>query len=250
MREAAGLLYPDAGRGTPANGSVPPVSDSPVAQRLAMPRWRDTRLVLGLVLVLLSVLLGARVISAANRTQLVVTAARGLPVGHVLAESDLATAAVRLTGASAANYWPATDATGLVGHALLVAIAAGDLLPRSAVAAGAAAVPTRQVSVPVDPGRVPALVPGQLVDVFATYKGNGATPPVTLAVVRGAEFLGIGGSSAAGDVAVRLRVTPAQTGLLVEASEVAALDIVAEEPAGNDAGDVGPGPFVAPGGGS
>ncbi|MHB8452270.1 MAG: hypothetical protein ACYDAQ_17740, partial [Mycobacteriales bacterium] len=130
------------------------------------------------------------------------------------------------------------------------AVAAGDLLPRSAVTAGAAVLPTRQVSVPVDPGRVPALAPGQLVDVFATYKGNGATPAVTLAVVRGAEFLGIGGSSAAGDVAVRLRVPPDEAGLLVEASEVAALDIVAEEPVGNNAGDVGPGPFVAPGGGS
>ena len=58
---------------------------SPRAARLAPPRWFDTRFVLGVVLVLTSVLVGARVLAGADTTQQVWLAARDLAPGTVLA---------------------------------------------------------------------------------------------------------------------------------------------------------------------
>lgn len=45
------------------------VPTSPAARRLASPRWLDGRLVLGVLLVLASVLVGARLLSSADRSQ-------------------------------------------------------------------------------------------------------------------------------------------------------------------------------------
>ncbi len=53
---------------------------APVARRVRPPRWLDLRLVLGVLLVLGSVLLGARVVGAADATVPVWAAAGDLPM--------------------------------------------------------------------------------------------------------------------------------------------------------------------------
>ncbi len=220
-------------------------SQTPTARRVAPPRWRDRRLVVGVVLVLVAVLLGARLLATDGHTSPVLVAAHPLVAGHTVAPGDLAVAQVRLGGAVQA-YWPAADLAGLRGHPILTAVASGDLLPRSAVGSSAAPAPTREVSFPVDPARLPPLAAGDRVDVFATTKTAGSRAGSTVAVLRGVEYVGGGDSGSAGTVTVRLQVPVAETGLLVRASETASLDVVLQQPAGDDAGDVGAAPVPDP----
>lgn len=211
---------------------------SPAASRLGPPRWRDRRLVLGVVLVLVAVLLGARLLSSRSATSAVLVAARPLPAGHPLVAGDLAVRQVRL-GSTGAAYWPAADLAGLTGHPVTSAVAAGDLLPRSAVADRADPEPTRVVSLPVQPARLPTLAVGDLVDVFATTKATATEPGSTVAVLRGVRYLGGGDAGGSGAVSIRVAVPVDRTAAVVRASEVASLDVVLQRPAGVDAGDVG-----------
>jgi Flp pilus assembly protein CpaB len=222
-----------------------PALRSPAARRLAPARWRDRRLALGVALVLLAVLLGARLLATGGATTAVLEAAVPLPVGHVLVPGDLTVVHVRL-GAADRAYWSAGDQTGLQGHPMTTSVATGDLLPRSAVGATASPQPTREVAVPVDPSRLPPLAPGDLVDIFATSKSSSGEPGVTVAILRGVTYVGGGDSDSSGTVTVRLQVPVAATGTLVRASETASLDVVLEQPAGDDAGDVGGQPVAAP----
>lgn len=231
------------------DGRLPSAADAPArlplrtppARRATQPRWRDRRLILGVVLVLAAVLLGARLLASGAQSSPVLVAARPLPVGHVLLPGDLTVSRVRL-GSASGRYWPAADESGLTGHPLLTTVAAGDLLPRSAVATTADPQPSRVVSLPVDPARLPPLARGDLVDVFATTKG---APAQTTAILRGALYVGGGDTGSAGSVTVRLQVPVTEAAVLVSASETASIDLVLEQPAGDDAGDVGPGSFTA-----
>ena len=62
--------------------SRPAATDSPPAARLGRPRWRDARLLGGLLLVLLSVVLGARVLAAADDTVAVWSVTTDLAAGE------------------------------------------------------------------------------------------------------------------------------------------------------------------------
>lgn len=219
-----------------------PAGESPPAARLEQPRWRDRRLVLGVVLILLAVLLGARLLSTRSGTTAVLVAARPLAAGQSISPGDLRAASVHL-GRATSSYWPATDLAGLTGHPLTTAVAAGDLLPRSAVGASAHPAPTRVVSLPVDPVRLPTLTAGDLVDVFATTKPTSTAPGTTVAVLRGVRYLGGGDGGSGSAVSLRLEVPVDRTAAVIRASEVASLDVVLERPAGQDTGDVGATPL-------
>lgn len=210
---------------------------SPAAERLSPPRWRDGRLVFGVLLVLISVLLGARVLSSADHTTSVLTASRVLPAGHVLEPGDVRVRNVRLSGIGG-RYWPGSAGPGLVGHPLLTAVGEGDLLARSAVADTVDPQPYRIVSLPLDPARLPQLHRGDLVDVFATYKATTSAAGRTSAVLRGVEY--VGGSDSTGTrVAIEVRVPVAAAADAVRASQVAELDVIRQDAAGDDAGEVG-----------
>ena len=146
---------------------------SPKAGRLATPGWLDGRLVLGVLLVLVSVVVGARVLSAADRSQTVWTAKRDLAAGTALAVDDLEPSRVRLFG-TAGEYLPAPDES-FVGYLLDRPLSSGELVPVDALQRPGADVDVRYVSVPVLPGRYPAgLRRGQQVDVWATPDRNSA----------------------------------------------------------------------------
>jgi hypothetical protein len=215
---------------------------SPDARRFEPPRWRDKRLVLGVVLVLLSVLLGARLFAISRSSTPILVAARPLVAGHAITSGDLEVDRVSL-GSVAAAYWPAADLAGLSGHPLTSAVARGDLLPRSAVGATANPQPTRVVSLPVEPGRLPPLSVGDLVDVFATTTATSAADGQTVAVLRGVPYLGEDDTGSGSTVSVRLEVPVSQTAAVIRASEVDTLDVVLEQPAGDDAGEVGTTPL-------
>lgn len=145
--------------GTP---STVDVAAAPAPRRIRAPRWLDLRLVLGVLLVLGSVLLGARVVSSADATVPVWAVAHDMAAGTELAADDLVAVDVRLDDA-ASEYL--STGTRPEGRTLGRAVRAGELLPRSALEDAADLV---QVALPVQAGYVPpSLTRGQLVDVYA-----------------------------------------------------------------------------------
>src|SRR3954471_22770390 len=151
---SATTAAPPAGRTEAAPGPVP--------RRVRPPRWLDLRLVLGVLLVLGSVLLGARVVTAADATVPVWSAVGDLAAGTVLDEGDLVAVPVRLD--DVAGQYLATS-TRPQGRVLGRAVRAGELVPRSALEEPTGLV---QLALPVQAGYVPpSLTRGQLVDVYA-----------------------------------------------------------------------------------
>ena len=151
---------------------------SPAARRLATPRWLDTRLVLGVLLVLLSVLVGARVLAGADRSQLVWTTSRALAPGSVLAAGDLVAVRVRLF--DTAGLYLDADQPAPVGYVAARGLGAGELLPDDALRRPELDVDYRLVTVLVELGHVPPeLVDGQQVDVWLTpdREPGSAAPP-------------------------------------------------------------------------
>src|SRR3954449_3519595 len=74
----------------------PSAVPGPVPRRVRPPRWLDLRLVLGVLLVLGSVLLGARVVGAADATVPVWAVTGDLAAGTHLVAADLRAVDVRL----------------------------------------------------------------------------------------------------------------------------------------------------------
>lgn len=135
---------------------------APPASRLRPPSWRDPRLVVGVLVVLLAVVLGARVIGAADETEPVYVAARTLTPGDAVDEGDVRVVRVRLDDAS--RYLTAATAVpqGLVA---LRSVGEGELLARSGLGE-AAALDLKPVGVPVEGARPAGLVKGARVDVW------------------------------------------------------------------------------------
>ena len=175
-------------------------------------RWRDLRLWLGLGLVVCSMLAGAYVLSAGERSITVWRAATDLAVGDA---PQVEAVWVQLED-SAAAYLPATSAP--VGR-MRVPVAAGALLPVAAV--GAAQTSTgRLVTVPVDSMHAPVgLAPGDVVDVWATSDDMSNPAPPTLVLAQAhvqavdRENVGVGG-----EIPVVLEVDRTQTAQIIAAS--------------------------------
>ena len=210
---------------TPA--SSPGIAAAPRAQRLRSPRWSDLRLWLGVGLLIVSMFVGARLLSQGSDTIAVWQAERDLSVGS--REWELRPATVSL-GAATSDYVPVTEQpTGM----LRVPVAAGDLLPRSALGEPIDG-PRRTVTVGVDPLHAPVgLAPGDVVDVWSTpaadsmigAEGESLEPRLVLANVSvehvASDSLGVGGQ-----MAVVLTVAPEQVPEVVRAGRIGAVDLV------------------------
>lgn len=217
----------------------PPTPPSPSAGRLATPSWLDARLVLGVLLVLVSVVVGARLLAAADRTQLVWAAARDLAPGTVLEEEDLRAVEVRLL--SARDAYLAAPSRDFVGYVLERELLADELVPVRALAGPGDQAELRLVSVPVEPGRYPGdLERGQRVDVWSTPDDDAAAQPpagepseatgsrLVLEAVPVAQRAEDGGAlvGASGAEAVVLAVAPEDVAELVAAMSSGRIDLV------------------------
>ena len=146
----------------PTTATAAVVPPGPTPRRVRPPRWLDLRLVLGVLLVLGSVLLGARVVGAADATVPVWAVADDLAAGSEVTTADLVPVDVRLDDAAQAYV---STVTRPEGWTLSRAVRAGELLPRTALEEPAGLV---HLALPVQSGYVPpGLERGQLVDVFA-----------------------------------------------------------------------------------
>ena len=212
--------------------SEPP--GSPQASRLATPSWLDGRLVLGVLLVLVSIVVGARLLSSADASQRVWVATRDLAPGSTLADGDLRQGQVRLFD-NGGRYLGAIGAKP-VGYVLQRGVGADELLPRDSLTRpDAVGRPLRDVSVPVAPGHLPDdLQSGQQVDVYVTPEGRAGSPTSSGPTPSGTA----GTRLVLSRVSVTLRPraaglgATAATGVVLSVSEPDALALVAAVQAG------------------
>lgn len=139
------------------------------ARRLQKPSWRDARLLVGLVLVLLAAALGAKAVASADERTAVWAMAADVARGDAIEAGDLKRVDVRLddgvaTYASAAH--PLAQGS-FAGRDLRV----GELLPQSAVIP-ATALTAQRVTLPVSATSVRSLLRGSRVDVYVTSSGQ------------------------------------------------------------------------------
>ncbi len=141
------------------------VVTSPQARRIRTER-RDLRLAIGVGLVVVSVVLGAKLLSSAGDRVPVWTATQALAAGTTLRADDVV--AVSVAADNLAAYVPqSSDVTGKV---LARDVGAGELVPAAALADSATDT-RRLVTVPVDPLHAPpGLARGERVDVYVSPK--------------------------------------------------------------------------------
>ena len=184
----------------------------PTAARLRKPSWRDSRLVVGLVLVLLSMAIGAKVMASANDTVPMYAAAAALVPGQPVLQKDVRRVDVQL-GANVGRY-VAADHDIASNTFALRDVRPGELLPRSALGSKAD-VNLKPVSVPVDDGGATQLTTGSIVDVWVNAKDKSSgtdkygNPVKTLegaTVVRTPDTTGGGLGAASGTTAVQIMV--------------------------------------------
>lgn len=220
---------------------------SPRASRLAAPGWLDGRLVLGVLLVLVSVVVGARVLSAADRSTLVYAATKDLAPGSVLQGDDLEQVRVRLFD-NASSY--VAVGTPPLGYVVRRGIGSGELLPRDALTLPDEDVDFREVTVPVEVGHLPpGLSAHTQVDVWVTPQAavkqaqeagqppDGASPSPSDLELRGAQLVlqGVtvrtvqsdgGAFSGSTSIPVVLRVRPTEVASLISAMSLGRIDLV------------------------
>ena len=151
------------------------MSDLPVPQgtRLKRPGWRDTRLVVGVLLVLASVVLGSVVVAHADDRTAVYAARGPLVPGQQLGADNLTRVDVQL-GSELPRYLSA--AQGLApGQYVLREVSAGELVPAGAVGRRDQ-VGVQPLTLSVEAGSAAGLRVGSRVDVYVNPADRGAGP--------------------------------------------------------------------------
>jgi hypothetical protein len=163
---------------------------SPPAQRPVRARWRDPRLVVGVLLVAGCALLGARLVGGADDTVAVWATARSMQPGQPLTTDDLRRQQVRFEDQADADRYVSADDPLPTGAPLARAVGVGELLPRSALGEPRSVSLTEvPLSVPTDavPGTVRT---GSVVDVWVTPEPGGGPAARSLLVLDDVPVLG------------------------------------------------------------
>ena len=163
---------------------------SPVARRTSRHRWRDPRLLVGVLVVAVSVLSGTRLLASADDTVEVWALRDDLSAGTPVATRHLEPQEVRFVSASlAARYVPSGHPVP-TGTVLARDVAAGELLPRDSLTERAAG---EHVEVPLAAATdaVPAtLRVGETVDVWVT-RPDQEDEPEALLVLEGVRVVAV-----------------------------------------------------------
>lgn len=198
---------------------------TPTAGRLRPPSWRDSRLLVGVLLVLVSVVLGVVLVARADDRVPMYAASAQLVPGRPLTDADVVRVDVQL-GDAAAGYLSADGAVP-EGSFVLREVRAGELVPVVAVG-NRDQVGAQPVALDVAATSAAALRVGSVVDVYVnrpeapTGSGTGlptfAGPERTLegvSVVSVAEDTGVLGSGGTATRAVQVMVPTGQVQQLV-----------------------------------
>jgi hypothetical protein len=206
---------------TNPDGGASAIPSSPSASRATRAWWRDARVIAGIVLIAVSMLVGARLLSGGDDTVPAWQATRDLAPGAVVGPDDVV--AVTIPSSLAGAY---ADGGGLPTAPLDRPLLAGEILPTPVPADGADA---RWVTVPVEPLHAPVdLAPGERVDVWATDGSDLGVVPVPELVLEGvlvsqvaADGVGLGG-----EYGVVLEIAPRDAAALIAAARSGGIDLV------------------------
>jgi hypothetical protein len=199
---------------------------SPQAARQRRTRWRDPRLWLGVVLVLGSIVVGARVLASADDTTAVWQVSRDIPSGSVVSSSDLSVTRVHFDDTALAAAYLQADQAVPSGARAARDLEAGEILAGSAVTFSTAPA-TRQLPLGVSAVHEPAdLRAGDHVEVWAvpvSSPGGGTRAPAGPSLVlRDVTILSVGsgavGVSAERQVLVSLSASADVAGVLRQIS--------------------------------
>ena len=158
----------------------------PSATRSATPGWRDTRLWVGLLIVTVSVVVGGRLLAAADDTVEVWAAAADAGPGARLTKDDLVARRVRFGDAASLAEYLAVAEPLPEELRLVRGVGAGELVPRGAVSTDDRTDDTVELPVAVEADQVPTSVhAGSVVDVYLLGGG------VVGGVARGGRGAGI-----------------------------------------------------------
>ncbi|QNE21013.1 hypothetical protein F1D05_27770 [Kribbella qitaiheensis] len=169
-------------------------------------RWKDGRLVLGVLLVAITALAGAKLLASADDTTTIYAADRDLPAGTKLTTDDLTTVRVRFTSNEEAGRYvdAAADLKGLV---VVRAIGAGEFMPRQAAVTQTENDRT-ELPLSIAAGRLPGdTAVGDQVDVWVVPKDADQQAKKlwdTIRVVQVDTVKGVAGGSARRQVLVGL----------------------------------------------
>lgn len=145
------------------------MSSTAPMMRLRRPRWKDPRLIVGIVLVLASVLMGALLVSRLSATTPVLVARSAIVPGQVLDPAQLTTVELRL-GDQRGLY---VDAVGAIpeGAVATRTIQAGEMVPQSAVGQPED-ISLRPVVIPVGTAVAESVTPGASVELWHTLPAS------------------------------------------------------------------------------
>ena len=168
------------------NLGAPALVPAQPALRATAPGWRDPRLWIGIVIVAVSVVAGARLLSAADDTVSVWAVAADVGAGDVLSPDDLVATRVRFADEDGLAGYFTVDERLPADLEVTRGVGGGELLPRAAVGA-AGSGSTLQVPLAVDAEQVPGSVgAGSVVDVYLVAP-VGSAPGAGGRGARGAE---------------------------------------------------------------
>ncbi len=147
----------------------------PIAGRLQRPGWKDPRLLIGLVLIAVSVMATASIVSGADRTDPQYVARDSLTPGTVITEDHLAVLHVRV---GAGEYVMLGEP--IVGMVITRVVGAGELIPSSALASPDSFA-ARPIAVTTARPLAQGIERGAIVDVWLTSAGSGEVESVLIA---------------------------------------------------------------------
>jgi hypothetical protein len=149
----------------------PGTSTPPVATRVNRAGWRDPRLWIGLLIVAGSVVLGARLLAAADDTVSVWAVVDDQGAGSPVGADDVVAVRVRFADDEELGRYLPADEPLPEGVVLSRGIGSGELLPRAALDPEQD-VGTVRVPLDLEPHRVPGSVDtGSVVDVYVGGSG-------------------------------------------------------------------------------
>ena len=199
-------------------GALPP---SPPARRASRAWWRDARVLAGVVLIIVSMLVGARLLAGNSDTVTAWQATRDLAPGAVVSADDVV--AVAIPASLATAY---ADGSGLPTSPLDRPLLVGEILPAPV---DSAASDARWVTVPVEPLHAPVdLAPGERVDVWATQGDDLGVVPVPELVLEGVlvSQVAVDGVGLGGEYGVVLEIDPRDASAVLAAARSGGIDLV------------------------
>jgi hypothetical protein len=177
---------------------------SPVPRRVRPPGWLDLRLALGLVLVLCSVGLGARILAHADRSVTAVAMATDVAAGTVLSADEVRVVHVRLP-ATARGQYPGSPHV-VVGRQAAHGLRRGELLTQAALEEPTEAT---TLAIPLRAGDAPRISAGQRIALWAWDKACGLRLVVSDVAVQAVHDDNGGFAGGGGGQQVVVQVAPA-----------------------------------------